>query len=376
MKTVFAATNPCHMYGMALELHRLGVLAAYHSGYPGWKLRPSAGFPLRTHSFRTLVTYGAARLPHRIRPCLEKLYRWQDEGFDAATAASLTPADCVHGLPGQCREIFRAARRLGMGTVVNHASGPVRHQIAVLEEEWRRSGRRGKPVHRFDDRYFEREEEEYASADYHCCASNRVARQLEEVGVDRSRIWVVPYGADPDIFYPGPDRSGRGGFKMVFAGQLVPRKGVKTLLEALEICGDRLDWSLDAYGPVSAEGQRDWQGYRGRIPIRHYGPVSQRRLADIFRQADLLVLPSWEEGFGLVVPQALACGCPCLVSDRVGSADLIRPGENGAVFPVGQSGELARMMEEWAVSPRRVVGDYSWRQPARLLVAHMESAWT
>ena len=374
MKTVFAATNPCHMYGMALELHRLGVLAAYHSGYPRWKLRPPPDFPLESHAWRTVVTYGLARLPGPLRPEMFSVYRWQDDGFDAAVARSLQPAFCVHGLPGQCRDIFRSARRLGMRTVLNHASGPVRLQIRILEEEWARAGRAGVPRHGFDRGYFEREDEEYAMADCHCCASNRVAEQLVSQGVERERIWVVSYGADPDVFHPGPERSAEEGFRMVFAGQMVPRKGVNTLLEALELCGDRPGWTLDAYGTLSPEVAREWSEYRGAVPVRHHGPVPQRTLAEVFRRSDLLVLPSWEEGFGLVVPQALACGCPC-VSDRVGAADVILPGENGDVFALGESGALAQLLERWSGRKTRVAGDYSWRRPAGLLVEAMRKGW-
>jgi glycosyltransferase involved in cell wall biosynthesis len=60
-----------------------------------------------------------------------------------------------------------------------------------------------------------------------------------------------------------------------------------------------------------------------------------------------LVLPSAEEAFGLVVVQALQCGVPCLVSDRVGAKDLIRPGQTGDIFPFGDVDSLGDLLIKW-----------------------------
>jgi glycosyltransferase involved in cell wall biosynthesis len=102
--------------------------------------------------------------------------------------------------------------------------------------------------------------------------------------------------------------------------------------------------------------------------------VGQRALAEEFRQSSVLVLPSLEEGFGLVVPQALACGLPCIVSDRVGAADLIRHRDNGSIFPVGDIEALREELVYWSARRIRVQDDVSWRQSATRLVALSGSA--
>ncbi|MBV8585122.1 MAG: glycosyltransferase [Verrucomicrobia bacterium] len=56
------------------------------------------------------------------------------------------------------------------------------------------------------------------------------------------------------------------------------------------------------------------------------------QLSEQMRQASVLVLPSLEEGFGLVVPQALACGAPCIVSESIGAKDLIEVRRNGSTL--------------------------------------------
>ncbi len=368
MKISITATNPCHLYPLAVELARLDGLGCYYSGYPSWKLAGSDGMTIRTHSLRTSVVYGLMKfVPARFRPSSRRLFLWQDRGFDAWVGRHLDRADFIHGMPGQCRHTFRAARRLGMQTVLNHATGPVREWVRIMEPEYARVGRRLTDFCPYDAEYFEREDEEYALTDWHCAASSVVRDQLIAIGIAPERIWLVPYGADERVFYPDTHTPAPG-FRIVFAGLLGLRKGLKTLLDALTLV-PRGDWRVDFYGGELAEAQQDLAGYRGKVPLHFHGAVSQRALAEAFRAGSVLVLPSLEEGFGLVVPQALNCGMPAIVCDRVGGKDFIRHRENGSVFATGDAGALAAELGWWAANPRRVAGNFGWTEPARTLIA-------
>lgn len=374
MTISFAATNPCHLYPLAREVARAGKLGTYYSGYPRWKLRPGDEMKVRTHSLRTNVVYGLLRFaPGRMRPSSRRLFLWQDHGFDRWTGKRLDACNFIHAMPGQCRETFRAARRRSIRTVLNHATGPVRDWVRIMEPEYRRVGLRLEEVCPYDELYFNREDEEYALSDWHCVASSVVRDQLVAQGIDASRIWQVPYGAEPEIFHPKGMPAAGTAASIAFAGQVGLRKGLKTLLDALARCGGK-PWRMDFYGAVLDEAQHDLSKYGGEIPLHFHGAVSQRALADAFRKATVLVLPSLEEGFGLVVPQALACGLPCVVSDRTGAKDLIRQGENGSIFPVQNAEALAEELHQWVENPRRVQETLDWSMPARTLVTLSEAA--
>ena len=103
--------------------------------------------------------------------------------------------------------------------------------------------------------------------------------------------------------------------------------------------------------------------------MHFHGPVVQVALADALRAASVLVLPSLEEGFGLVVPQALNCGLPVIVSDRVGGRDFIQHRGNGSIVAVSDAAALATELAWWAANPRRVAGKFGWTEPARTLIA-------
>jgi glycosyltransferase involved in cell wall biosynthesis len=373
MNISIAATNPCHLYPLALELHQLSALGCYYSGYPEWKLAPPPGLPVRTHSFRTTVVYGALKyIPAVLRPSPRSLFLWQDHGFDAWVGRALAECDFFHAMPGQALRGFERAQKLGVRTVLNHATGPVREWVRIMEPEYQRVGMRLADVCPYDDAYFAREAQEYALADFHCAASTVVRDQLIALGISQDKIWLAGYGADPAIFHTRgrvvPDK-----FRIVFAGQIGLRKGLRTLLETLEQC-DRADWEMHYFGGVAPEAEHDLAAYKGPTPIFQHGSVSQPQLAEALRQASVLVLPSLEEGFGLVVPQALNCGVPCIVSDRVGGKDLVRQRENGSIFPCGDPEALAGELRWWERNWKAVAEIHEWQSPARAILKAAEAA--
>lgn len=362
----FAATNPCHVYDLALALHDRAALSAYLSGYPRWKLADAAGMPIRTSAGPTLATYGLLKLaPSWAVPAQQALFAWQDQQFDdwaAGQVRRLERTDFLHGLPGQCAATFAAAKERGISTVLNHASGPVVIQRRLVAEEFRSAGLRtpfARGLDQTQEAQFHRQE--YALADYHLAASQVVKRQLVASGVAAEKIGVVPYGADGEVFYPTTRLPKQ--FQVLFAGTLCLRKGVRYLLAALERAAQP-DWYVKLVGQSLPEAEPFLAAFRPACSVEQTGPVGQGRLADWMRESSVLVLPSVEEAFGLVVVQALSCGLPCLVSDRVGASDLIVHRQNGSIVPFGDVDALIAELRWWKQHPVRVEGNYGWERPA------------
>lgn len=184
------------------------------------------------------------------------------------------------------------------------------------------------------------------------------------------RKFYARYGAAPEqIFYmPGePDYSvierlrpeefeaarerfslAPGRRRFVFVGRLIPLKRVGDLLDAFaRIAVERPEWDLVIVGdgPLNAElHARVEPGLRERV--RWCGFVSElSELGAIYRACDVLVLPSDEDAWALVVNEALAAGLTVVVSDAVGAAeDLVEDRVSGRVFPRGDVGALAGAM--------------------------------
>ena len=376
MRISFSATNPCHMWPTARAVASEGAGGLYYSGYPAWKIADADPSQIRTHSLRTNIVYAALKyLPPVLRPRPHRMFRWQDDGFDRWAGAHIEPCEFIHAMPGQALHTFRAAREKGIRTVLNHATGPVREWVRIMAPEYARAGLRLADECPYDDAYFAREDEEYALADFHCAASTVVRAQLIALGIPQERIWVVPYGADTNarVFRRAENASAPPSFRILFAGHIGLRKGIRTLLDALTIA-ERPSWRMDFIGARSSEVDADIAAYRGATPLAFHGPQPQEQLARAMRDSSVLVLPSLEEGFGLVVPQALNCGCPCVVSDRTGARDYIRHRVNGSVFQTQDPAALASELLWWERNPARTSENFTWTTGARTLIALSQGA--
>jgi glycosyltransferase involved in cell wall biosynthesis len=158
----------------------------------------------------------------------------------------------------------------------------------------------------------------------------------------------------------------------LFCGKFIQKKHPLTLLRAAAVArsqGARLHLLLVGDGELRPECERFARSHE--LPATFAGFLNQSRLPEAYVAADCLVLPSDDgETWGLVVNEAMACGLPALVSDRVGCApDLIVPGESGQIFPFGDEHALARalvelssdraILEQMGRSARKHVSQYS-----------------
>ncbi|MET9696301.1 glycosyltransferase [Streptomyces sp. NPDC006529] len=150
------------------------------------------------------------------------------------------------------------------------------------------------------------------------------------------RARVVRNGIDTDFWRPGP-----GGGDLVWTGRLVPEKGPHLALEAARAAG----LPLRIAGPIA-----DRAYFEKRIePLlgedaRYVGHLDRRELAELLGSASAaLVTPCWDEPYGLVVAEALACGTPVCGFDRGALSEILTP-DCGLLAPPGDVEALARLI--------------------------------
>ena len=158
-----------------------------------------------------------------------------------------------------------------------------------------------------------------------------------QLGFDAGRIYQFGYfRANNNVPQMGPTLSTRSKrTEVIFVGQLIDRKGVDLLLEAVQpLLGDSPDLLLSVIGSGNeAQALRDKaRALRVSDRVKFEGTVSSDAIQSRIASADVLVLPSRWDGWGMVVNEALSAGVPVIVSDRCGAADLIQHGVNGFVF--------------------------------------------
>jgi glycosyltransferase involved in cell wall biosynthesis len=285
---------------------------------------------------------------HVMGSWLNEQWQYLDRiSFARHVAKSIPDCDVYSGMSASSLEAGQLVKKRKGVYVCDRGSSHIRTQDDILRREyavW------GIPYRGIDPRIIRREEEEYEIADAITVPSVFAAQTYIDQGVDPSKLHVVPYGVQLERFTP-VDHPEPSIFSVMFAGEVTLRKGVPYLLEAflkidhpnkrLTIAGHadpRFLKFLHAKGLLSSD-------------ITFVGSLSQPELNRFFSRADVLVLPSVEDGFGLVLAEAMASGCPVIASRSSGGPDLVDDGVDGFIMETSSSRELYDRLQELADDP-------------------------
>ena len=164
----------------------------------------------------------------------------------------------------------------------------------------------------------------------HCVDNRRFERQMKLLRPQRAAVrrqWRI--APDATVF--------------LFAGKFI---NVKRPADFISAIGRSAPANSSIVGLMAGDGplrpQCEEQARTAGAPVRFTGFLNQSRIPEAYAAADALVLPSETETWGLVVNEAMACGLPCIVSDRVGCGpDIVDRGVTGDVYPMGDVEALA-----------------------------------
>jgi glycosyltransferase involved in cell wall biosynthesis len=151
----------------------------------------------------------------------------------------------------------------------------------------------------------------------------------------------------------------------LYAGRITARKGIKTLLEACALLQERgySNYTLAIAGRGDQQEELEnfiqERGFGDRV--KWLGWVDYGSLGAYFQQADIFVFPTFEDVWGMVVPEAMVFGKPVLCSNGAASCELIAEGENGYIFDPNNPVELADKMQVFLDNPNLIesMGDRS-----------------
>ena len=206
------------------------------------------------------------------------------------------------------------------------------------------------------------------------------AELVSHYNADNDHIDVAPPGVDLTVFTPAfrsraradhgvpPDR-----FHLLFAGRIQRLKGPQILIKAAALLRSRrpdIDLQLTIVGAVSGAKDFDLKAADQRPPewttsSRHHPPVNAPELAGWYRSADVVVMPSYSESFGLVALEAQACGTPVVATKVGGLSRAIFDGRTGLLVEGHKRRRLGRRPRSPVRRPRDPPGHGPGRCPAR-----------
>jgi glycosyltransferase involved in cell wall biosynthesis len=188
--------------------------------------------------------------------------------------------------------------------------------------------------------------------------SQAMKKMLNELIPDEDRVRVIPMGVDlQNRFVPPAKRQATG--VVLFVGRLVEKKGLNYLIEAMPSILERHPQALLR---IVGDGQQKDKilkrvaelGLTESVDYR--GAVGNNLLPEIYCSSDVVVFPSVvaddgdREGFGLVLAEALGCGCAAVVTDLPAMRDIVRDGESALIVPQKNAEQLAekvcRLLED------------------------------
>ncbi|MDQ1621449.1 MAG: D-inositol-3-phosphate glycosyltransferase [Actinomycetota bacterium] len=211
-------------------------------------------------------------------------------------------------------------------------------------------------------------------------AADRLVANTDEEGkalielydADPAQVVTVPPGVDLDMFRPGPAAAARqrlglpaAASVLLFVGRIQPLKAPDVLLRAVarllaEQPSLRERLVVAVVGGLSGSGLAHPDSLRGLTRelglsdvVRFTDPVPQPALADWYRAADLTVVPSYSESFGLVAIESQACGTPVVAAAAGGLRTAVRDGVSGVLVDGHDPGDYAAVLGELLADDQR-----------------------
>ena len=317
------------------------MLEAIFTGYPRWKLRNEELPSEKVKTFPWIRTFLMAKWRFGfVNPWLDReLNWWASLSLDAYAASQLKECDVFVGLSGAGLKTGTLAKKRGGRYICDRGSTHVRFVERIMREEFQRWGQRFPGI---DPRGVAREEQEYFTADVVTVPSQFCVRSFIEMGVPPEKMRKIPYGVELSLFRKVADPPAET-FEVLFVGQVSFRKGIPYLLEAFKLL-KHPHKRLRIVGSMQSEMKAFLQG-RHLNDVEFTGSVPQRDLMPIMSSSHVMVLPSIEDGLGLVLGQAMACGCPVICSTNTGGEELLDEKQREFVVPIRDVGAIRERLE-------------------------------
>lgn len=346
---------------------RLGRLPATRE-YTRRRRRPDFDrIPVRNWYFPDLVAVAARRIGPQ---ATTRGYLLSNVALDVIGARALRRDDALAVVrQGAGLRTLTRARSLGVPTLLLTGTPDPAEEWAAVLAEIRALGMSEPVPDRAAARLHARIRREYRLADMVLAASEYAASSIRRAsGRESTAIAVLPRTHEHPVGQLRR-RPANGTVRVLFVGSIDPRKGVHHLARAVhELRAAGSDVELDLVGPSrSPEFEAVLRPFLSeRVRLR--GAVPREQLADVYGAADVFVLPSISDGFGMVVPEAQASGLPVIVTDRCGAQ--VRHGDQGLVVPAGDMSALRDaigalvddpgLRAQMGAASRRHVDSWNW----------------
>ncbi|HYC72275.1 MAG TPA: glycosyltransferase family 4 protein [Opitutaceae bacterium] len=375
MRVLLAHPGTQHARRLAGELQRLGLLGEFWTGLAlaeggaaARLARLLAGVPrLQALGNRVVPGVPGARLRRvpwnevialarldRGADSLRTLHERNRRFQEAIPQRSLERSDAVVGFDTSAWDLGRRARDLGRAFYLDRTIAHPAAYARIQQQLHRDFPAWCAPATPRPDWLARAEQDEHELARRIVVGGRFAQSTLLEHGIPAERIRVNPYGVDWEAFAAAPRPSAPRPLRFLFLGSHLARKGLPVLLAAWQALGaSRRESELWLAGHCHPQ-------VRPLIPdlpgLKLLGPRPHAEVPALFAQVDVFVLPSYFEGFGLVLLEALAAGVPFIATPHTGAVDFPEDPALGRIVPAGSVEALVAALRAFIESPPNIAG--------------------
>jgi glycosyltransferase involved in cell wall biosynthesis len=273
-----------------------------------------------------------------------------DIAFDQKVSHQLQhlQPDLIVGVAGQSHLSFRTAKSLGARCWLYCLNCYLPFMKEQVDQEHKFLKDTSKVMH---PRMLYRFQQECRLAELILLNSQVAKQTFIDAGFEPERLVVLTPPVNTERFHPvkKPDSV----FRVLYVGTIEPRKGVHYLIDAFE-AAQIPNSELLLVGSVSSRAMKlliqEKLSKNPRIKQEQWD-FNQSDPTEVFGRCSILVLPSVEDGFGLVALEAMACGLPVIVTSHCGAADVVAEGVNGFVISPRDRTALANLFTKLTSHP-------------------------
>lgn len=364
MKVNISVFGRFHAFDLAKQLNRFGVLNKLITTYPKFKANEWGIESKKVISEFQLEILN--RINQKLNIKSDRLTNYLKSLHAKNSSKYLDNCDIFIGWSGSSLEMLTLAKEKDIITILERGSSHYSHQQNILKDEYEKFGLK------FNSNLqnWERELIEYELADYISIPSTFVKKTFIDQGISEDKLIVNPYGVDLENFKQVPKKDSL--FRIIYAGQGSLQKGYHYLLQAfheLDLKNSEL-WHL---GNITNEIKPFLEKYKNPKWI-FKGNIKQNELYKFYSQGSIFILPSIQDGFGMVILQAMSCGLPVILSQNTAGNDIIENNKktrDGFVVPIRDVSSIKqkilflynnqkKAIEMGNLAKKKVQNNYSW----------------
>lgn len=309
----------------------------------------------------------------RNTPLIRDIITWnwvKDNLFDLMASRYVDECDIFHVWNHYGLFSLRKAKRYRAKIIIERASAHPLTQQRLLSEEYEKYGLK-RPI--MNQRMVQKHIKEYEEADFVMVPSRFAYDSMIEEGVPEQKLLRVTFGVDIEQFKPSSKRDKK--FRVIFVGMASLQKGTHYLLEAMKQLA-LPNAELILVGSMRENFRSILTRYEG--VFTYPGGVDHQEVSQYYADSSLFVLPSIQDGFAMVVAEAMASGLPVIVSENVGAKDIVRDGTDGFIIPTRDVEALKEKIlffyeneeerQQMGESAREYVKQFTWERYGRELI--------